>query len=128
MRDVEALIAFIASREGVPFAWAGNHCVAYAAAAVKAQTGVDPLRRIRVTSARGAAAVLDRMGGMEAAISTRLRPIAPALARRGDIAGVADSEFGLRVMVVEGDTLVGPSPTGNRRMDRAAMLRAWSAD
>lgn len=128
IRNVEALIAFIASREAVPFSWADNHCVGFAAAAVRAQTGRDPMRGIRITTERGAAQSLSRRGGMAAAVSSRLRPIAPAMAMRGDIAGVADARFGLRLMVVEGDTLVAPGPRGNRRAPRSAMVRAWAAD
>lgn len=128
VRNIEALIAFIASRDAVPFSWSRNHCVGYAAAAVKAQTGRDPMRGVRVTTERGAVQSLNRRGGLAAAVSSRLRPIAPAMAKRGDIAAVSDERFGVRLMVVEGETLVAPGPLGNRRAPRSAMVRAWSAD
>ncbi|MES3152949.1 hypothetical protein O6Y00_11155 [Sphingomonas faeni] len=69
---------------------------------------------------------LRRLGGMEAAVSARLTAIAPALAQRGDIAGVPDDMLGLRLMVVEGETLVGPGDNGNCRQKRNAMTHAWS--
>ena len=128
MRNYDALVAFIAARERVPFAWAGNHCAAFGAGAVQAQTGRNPLRDVRVTTEKGALLAAARRGGLAVAISARLRPIAPSMARRGDIAGVPDDAFGVRVMVVEGETLVGPGPTGNRRAPPSAMICAWSAD
>lgn len=129
-RDYDALLRFIAEREAVPhsFGKQRNDCVAYGAGAIRAQTGRAPLGRLRWTTVRGAARVLKRLGGMEAAVSARLRPIAPAEAMRGDIAGIDDAQFGLRLMVVEGDTLVGPGAHGNKRQPRAAMIKAWSAD
>lgn len=129
MRDHDALLAALSARATTPFDWRRNDCVRYAAAAVKAQTGRNPLRGIkRWYSAAGARRVLDSLGGMEAAVSARLTPIAPAAAKRGDIAGVPDDALGLRLMVVEGETLVGPCGRGERREPRRAMTRAWSAD
>ncbi|WP_380787229.1 DUF6950 family protein [Sphingomonas sp. R86521] len=128
MRDYDALLAFVAGRTTLPFDWKRNDCVRYAAGAVLAQTGVDPLRGvIRWGTARGAVRVLDRMGGMEAAVSSRLTAIAPAMAARGDIAGVPDDDLGLRLMVIEGETLVGPGDAGNRRLKRSVMTHAWRA-
>ncbi|QIG79994.1 DUF6950 family protein [Stakelama tenebrarum] len=128
-RDVDALTAFLAERSCMPVDWTSNDCVRHAAAAVAAQFGTDPLRGVpRWRSATGAMRVLTRMGGMEAAVSARLTPIAPAMAMRGDIAGVVCPKFGLLLMVVEGMTLVGPGETGHVRAPRRAMAMAWSAE
>jgi hypothetical protein len=128
VRNYDALLAFIAGRAAVPFDWKRNDCVRYAAGAVLAQTGVDPLRGVtRWGTARGAARVLTRMGGMEAAVNSRLPAIAPAIAARGDIAGVPDDDLGLRLMLIEGEMLVGPGDAGNRRLKRSAMTHAWRA-
>lgn len=110
----------------MPFEWGrkANDCVAFAGGAVRAQTGIDPLKGLRWTSQRSAMRLLSRLGGLEAAVSSRLSPVAPALARRGDIAGVVENGK-LLLMVVEGALLVGP---GQRRAPRAAMSLAWSAD
>ena len=57
----------------------------------------------------------------------RLRRVPPALAQRGDIAGVPDPLFGVRLMVVDGVTLVGPGARGLERQPRSAMVIAWDA-
>lgn len=128
-RDLDALLHLIEVRQTQPFAWGQPHdCVSFAAAAVRAQFGWTPLGKLRWRSERGALRVIKRLGGLEAAIDARLRAIAPARAMRGDIAGVEDPALGIRLMVVEGEMLVGPGAKGLRRMPRAAMVRAWSAE
>ncbi|PHY20932.1 hypothetical protein CSW59_06910 [Caulobacter sp. BP25] len=129
VRDYNALVAYIAARMRAPFAWGENDCVTFAAGAVKAQTGRDPLGAIaaRWTTARGAALVLRRLGGMEAAVSSVLAPIAPAMAARGDVAGWMDPQGRLQLAIVEGSTLVGPGEAGLVRLPRASMVKAWSA-
>lgn len=128
VRDHDALLALIEQVAGKPFAWRDHHCARFAARAVEAQTGRDPMAGIVCRSKRQAIVVLEQEGGLEAAVDRRLRRIAPALAARGDIAGVVDDEFGIRLMVVEGATLVGPGATGQRRAPRAAMIMAWSVE
>lgn len=129
LRDLDALLRLIEARQTRPFAWRQpDDCVSFAVLAIRAQFGWNPLERLRWSSKRGAARVLKRLGGLEAAADARLIKIAPARAMRGDIAGVADPLFGVRLMVVEGDTLVGPGDRGLRRMPRSTMIRAWSAE
>lgn len=129
-RDTQALIALIAKRSGRAFRWRrGRDCVSFAAAAVKAQTGRDPLADLpRWRTRREALQIAAVQGGLEAALDRRLTRIAPAMAQRGDIAGLPDRLFGVRLMVVEGATLVGPGATGLERLPRASMVFAWSID
>lgn len=127
-RDYKALLAELESRAQLPFDWRRNDCARFAAACVRAQTGDNPLKGLRWGSAAGARRLLDRLGGMEAAVDARLRRIPPAFARRGDVAGVADPVLGVSLMIVEGPTLVGPGDAGVRRVPRAAMTMAWSAE
>lgn len=127
-RDHEALLALLERRARRPFAWGRNDCVRLAAAAVRAQTGRRVLGGLTWRSRQAADALLEQEGGVEAAVSKRLTPIAPALAARGDIAGVPDDAFGIRLMIVEGTLLVGPGARGLVRMPRSAMTHAWSAD
>lgn len=131
MRDHAALTAYIDARARIPFTWgrAGNDCGSFAAGAVRAQTGADPLAAFahRWTSRRGARRALAAEGGLAATVDHLLTRISPAMAQRGDIAEVEHPD-GPGLMVVEGDTLVGPGPSGARRLPRAAMTRAWSAD
>lgn len=129
-RDPMALIAYLDARAGMPFAWGrrANDCVSFAAGAVIAQTGRDPLPDVDWTSERGALRVLKRTGGLEAMVNRCLRRTSPALAMRGDVAGVIDpGPIGLRLMIVEGAMLVGPGDSGLDRQPRAVMSIAWSA-
>lgn len=126
-RDPAALIEAIETRSDRPFAWRrGRDCVSFAAACVRAQTGIDPLAGLpRWRSLRAAKAAIEAEGGLEQALDARLPRIAPALARRGDIAGVPDELFGIRLLVVEGETLVGPGERGLERLPRGRMTMAW---
>lgn len=127
-RDYPALLALLERRRARRFSWRSQDCVRFAAAAIKAQTGRDPLKGLpRWRSRREALALARAEGGLEAAVDKRLTRVAPARAQRGDIAGVPDPIFGVRLMVIEGATLVGPGALGLERQPRSAMVMAWSA-
>jgi hypothetical protein len=128
-RDFAALVAAIEARSQRPFGWRrGRDCVSFAAACIKAMTGRNVLSDIpRWRSRREALAIAEELGGLEAALDARLARIPPALAQRGDIAGLPDAIFGVRLMVIEGETLVGPGARGAERLPRSAMVIAWSA-
>jgi hypothetical protein len=128
-RDIPALIAFVESRHAIPHAWGreNNDCAGYALAAVEAETGVRVARALKWRDRASALRVIARFGSLEAAFDAHFERVAPALAKRGDIAGIPDEEFGIHPMIVEGTTLVGPGEQGNRRQPRAAMTLAWSA-
>jgi hypothetical protein len=129
IRNHDALVAFIEGHERTPFAYGagGLDCVRFAAGAVLAQTGRDPLRAVtrRWTSARGAQLALARSSGMAAAVDGVLRRIDIGEAMRGDIAGVP-GDVDLLLTVVEGATLVGLGPDGMQRLPRSSMTHAWS--
>ncbi|MDR7232300.1 hypothetical protein J2X45_003406 [Caulobacter sp. BE264] len=130
MRDDLALVAFLAARMRAPFAWGreANDCVSFAAAAALVQTGRDVLPAdVTWRSARGAGRVLRRLGGLEAAVDAQLPTIAPAKARRGDVA-LVETRTGPALMIFEGAALVGPGPTGLMRRPRADARKAWSLD
>lgn len=128
-RDVTALVAFIDGRHATPHAWGRRHndCAGYALDAVHAQTGHARATRLHWNNRAQALRVIARFGSLEAAFDHYFQRIPPALAQRGDIAGVPDATFGIHPMIVEGATLVGPGDDGNRRVKRAAMICAWSA-
>jgi hypothetical protein len=129
-RNLEAFGEFLADRSRMPFAWGrhANDCVASILAGIAAQTGRNVLPHVTWTTRRGAARVIDRLGGLEHALDVRLTPIAPAMAQRGDVAGVPDDLFGVRLLFVEGATLVGPGLRGAKRLPRSSMTKAWSID
>lgn len=128
-RDLAALFAFIESRQSHSFAWLrGADCVSFALAGVEAQTGVDLLADIpRWRTRKEALAVTRSVGGLRAALDARMDRVEPAFAQRGDVAGLPDKAFGVRLMLVEGQNLVGPGGDRLHRLDRSAMAIAWSA-
>jgi hypothetical protein len=129
-RDYAALVAAIENRQRRAFRWLrGRECLGFTAICIRAQTGRDILAGVpRWRTRREARAIAAGMGGLEAALDARLTRTAPALAKRGDIAGLPDRLFGVRLMVIEGETLVGPGERGLERLPRSAMTMAWSID
>ncbi len=130
-RDIEGLIALIEARSAKPFDWRGRRdCVAFAAMAVAAQSGIDVLGDLRWRSRREARALLEAEGGLLAAVDRRLDRVPVALARRGDIGAVAAGPrdvSSIRLMVIEGAMLVAPGKSGLERQPRANLLWAWDA-
>lgn len=127
-RDYCKLARYLAERQAMPFAFGsdGNDCVSHAAGAIAAQIDRNPLDGLRWSTELGAARLIKRLGGLEAAISARLRPIAPAHAHRGDIGAVPGPYLGgFAIVVVDAARLVGP---GKLFAPRAAMTLAWSID
>lgn len=113
----------------MPFAWGSdrNDCVSFAAAAVAAQTGINPLGGLKWTDEASAYEALEAAGGIGEAVSSALVEIAPALAMRGDVGAIANGN-GLILVIVEGDTLAGPGPRGLMRLPRRLMVKAWRAE
>lgn len=129
MRNHDALHQYLLDRMEKPFAWTMHDCcIGFAAGAVEAQTGIDPLDGVKPwKTMKGAAAELQRRGGWIEAVSSRLSEIPPAFAQRGDVALVQGPGV-TALMIVEGDFLVGVGETGLIRLPREAMRAAWSAD
>lgn len=130
MRNVEALTAFIDSRQQTPYAWGREHndCIGFALGAVEVQLGAPVLRKFKWASQTGALKLLTKLGGVEAAFDAHFDRVPPSLAKRGDIAGVPDPELGMHPMIVEGDLLVCPGEIGNKRAKRSAMVCAWNIE
>lgn len=128
-RDIEALLRFIEARAIMPHAWGrrGNDCVSFVVSAVQVETGIDRAKGLRWSTEAGALLLIERLGGLEAAFDARFRRIEPAQAMRGDVGAIACPLLGLHPMILEGPTLVGPTPRGQRRVKRRMMIAAWSA-
>lgn len=126
--DHQAALAIVEGRINAPFVWGSdaNDCISFMAAVVRAYCGYDPIHGLHWSDEAEGAAVIAGLGGFEAAISSRLTPIAPAMASRWDVA-LVETAAGPLAMVVEGAMLVGPGPTRQRRLPRKMMVKAWTA-
>jgi hypothetical protein len=126
----ERLMALLDAEAARPFAWGESDCVVgLAARGVEAVTGTDPCAdlRGRYKTARGAAGLLRRLGGLEAAVAARLGPplASPALAHRGDVAMLEERGMPVLGLCVGNGRLAVKAPDGlaHRPMSRA--VRAW---
>lgn len=127
------LAALVEDARARPFAWGAHDCVTFAADAVAALRGTDPLGNLRGAwcDARGAARLLGEQGPtIEEAVARTLGPaIAPARARRGDIVTiVAGRRSALGVCL--GGRAAAPGPRGLAFVGparwRAAYPVGWS--
>jgi hypothetical protein len=140
-RDFLALVAFLDARHALPHAWGrgeGNDCVAFALGAVEAQTGIRAAARLEWSDRTSALRIIRKYGSLEAAFDAFFDRVPPALAKRGDIAGVPAgiidgpctreaTLIGVHPMVVEGPTLCSPGEHGLVRAPRRLATIAWDA-
>ncbi len=122
----EALHTLVDARAAWPFAWGAHDCCAFAAAAVEAMTGTDPIADLRgYHDAASAQTLLDSLGGLEAAVTARLgEPIATPQARRGDVVMLDVS--GISALgICLGDFAAVPGPRAIEWADRRFWRRAW---
>lgn len=125
----ERLAAFVASRRHTPFAFGSHDCALFAADWILECTGTDPIAEIRGqwTDERSAMRILQDNGGIEALANRYLgEPVAPLLARRGDIVLVElTGRPGLGVCL--GETLGAPSDdVGVTVVSIAHAIKGWS--
>lgn len=127
-RQPEALIAYTESRQYWTFGYGSgpteHDCARFCDGGVLAVTGQSPLKAFASswTSERGARRVLVRHGGLAKAISTVMAPVPVTFAQRGDVGMTADDTL----VLIEGDTVVGLSDSGQIRLPRAALTKAWT--
>jgi Domain of unknown function (DUF6950) len=115
--DWQARLAahFARGRRG-PFAYGSHDCATFAAGAIEAVTGQNPLQELglRYTTLRDGLRGLSRAGYLEPVAFVRgtYPEIAPALARVGDLA-VLDTPEGPALGVVAGAVVLAPRvPSG----------------
>jgi hypothetical protein len=127
----EALADFVEERRATPFAWGSNDCVTHAADAVLAMTGVDVLGELRGSwsTESAALALLDGLGGMQAAVTAALgQPLANvAYFSRGDVALIVEPTDPPRtyLAVVLGPDLVAPGSRQARRLPWSWVGVVW---
>ena len=131
------LARLIAQHARTPFAWGTHDCVTFAADAVQAITGHDPIAAIRGTWSceQGARRALDRFVGrpnIDAAVEVMAQregwPHIPALtARRGNIVLLSrPKEAECRLAVVIGERAMCPGPSGLVAEYITAACKAWA--
>lgn len=122
----EVLIGYIEARETTPFTWGKEKqdCCSFANGAVKAMTGFDAMADLPDYCDAGSADLI-LVTPLEDLLDQRF-PRAPlGMAQRGDI-GIAELNGLDTLMIVEGQTLVGPGRRGLVRVERAQMRAAWT--
>lgn len=123
------LLAAVHDAERTPFAWGSHDCALFAANVVQSMTGEDFAAPFRGRYSTGTGALLAlRSNGAEdlADYVTRVlgEPIAPALARRGDVVMFSAAE-GDALGVVVGAEAAAAGPQGITWIPMAAWSKAW---
>jgi hypothetical protein len=111
------------------FRWGAFDCCTFAADAVQAQTGKDPMAGLRgYTTWRQAILLVRRLGGLPAAVRQVLGdPLSvAAYAQRGDIVMVATKLPALGVVV--GASALVPLSTGVQRLPVGDWVMAWRVE
>lgn len=124
----EAELAAAARR---PFVWGEHDCVTFAARCWLARTGVDALAGFAWGSEAEAAVLLAQMGGLRAAVTSRLgEPVAPLLAAMGDVVLAQDPHADQPrelLAVCVGPHLVAPSARGRQVLQLEHGVCCWKA-
>lgn len=114
---------FTQQRRRMPYAWGTNDCVTFAADAVLAITGVDPIADIRGTwnDEASAMAVLAGLGGLIAAVDAKFPRVDKNFAQIGDLCLVKDANGQPSLAVCVGSYCAAP---GTEEMLLTSMSKA----
>mgnify|MGYP003574995366 CR=1 FL=1 len=110
----------------MPFAWGSNDCCTFAAAAVEALTGVNPLASLQpYDTPIEAARLIEEGGGLEQlTISFLGTPVPPVMAAVGDIVLVINADREM-LGVCNGTNVLAPGKTAIAVLDMESALTAW---
>ena len=120
----DRLIAFVAAREHVAFAWGAQDCCSFAADCAIALTGEDPMQDLRGAYDDAKSATRLLATPLAQLIGDRLPEIPRGLAQRGDIV-IVDQDGRDAAMIVDGEWLIGAGPDGLVRVPRRLATRAF---
>jgi hypothetical protein len=126
-RDWQSRIAgFVASRESTPFAWGSQDCALFTCDAIKEMSGHDPASDVRgYSTAKGAARVVAKLGGMRAIGATRFGPeIHPMQAQVGDV-GLVEIDGRESLVLCGGSQWIGAGRDGLVRLEIGVAVMAW---
>lgn len=118
--------AYARERAAVPFAWGSNDCCTFAAGAVEALTGENPMADVGpYDSEMAAARLILRAGDLRALASQFLgAPVPPLMAAVGDVVLLMNEGREL-LGVCNGVNALGPGPDGIVALEMSAALAAW---
>jgi hypothetical protein len=123
----EALSDYISNKRDEPFQYGVNDCCMFAAGAVEAMTGVDPMEEFKGTYSdlRGSIKVLKEIGegDLETTLDNKFEEVAISYAQRGDLAFFDES-----VGVIMGSFAYFVSDEGLERIPREMWEKCWSVD
>jgi len=121
----DALSEYITTKRDEPFEYGLNDCCLFAAGAVDAITGQDPMSEFRgqYDSLKGSVNALKEIGAgsLEATLDGKFSEVGIGHAQRGDLAFVDGS-----VGVVMGGFAYFVSDDGLERIDRSLWVKCWS--
>jgi hypothetical protein len=121
----DALVNYIATKRDEPFEYGVNDCCLFAAGAVEAITGEDPMPEFRgkYDSLKGSLKVIKEVGAgtLEATLDQKFPEVPISHAQRGDLA-FADGSVG----VVMGGFAYFVSDDGLERINRSLWDKCWS--
>jgi hypothetical protein len=123
----EALSDYISNKRDEPFQYGVNDCCMFAAGAVEAMTGVDPMEEFKGTYSdlRGSIKALKEIGegDLETTLDSKFEEVAISHAQRGDLAFFDES-----VGVIMGGFAYFVSDEGLERIPREMWEKCWSVD
>lgn len=118
--------AYVSSRTGMPFAWGTNDCCTFAAGAVQAVTGKDPMVAVpSYNTALTAARLIEAGGGLKALATALLgQPVAPLVAAVGDVV-LLHNEGRELLGICNGINALAPGPAGVVPLEMTDASAAW---
>jgi len=122
----ERFAAFARERASMPFAWGANDCCTFAAAAVEALTGENPMEMVAPYESEAAAGrLILRAGGLRELAAQYLgAPVLPAFAAVGDLV-LVENEGREMLGVCNGVNAIAPGRDGYVALRMSAALAAW---
>lgn len=114
------------TRITMPFVWGSNDCCTFAAAAVEALTGANPMLPVGAyDSPIEAARLIEEGGGLEQLATSLLgASVPPAMAAVGDIVLVINADRQM-LGVCNGTNVLAPGKDGMAVLGMDAALAAW---
>lgn len=113
---------YIAANLDRKFVWGEHDCVTFSAGWISILASKDVLEEYGDwNSAKTGLRAIQRAGGIQRQLDNRLKPIAPILARDGDVTLLGNS-----LMLFTGSKIVGAGKDGLVFKDRKLATCAWS--